>query len=88
MTPKTTITREFWMVRDEENYRLYRKNRKPIRTVHTSIWGGPRGTWRSWSNRATQVLCVRQVHRLFPGIGRMRQTDAPRRVNITMEVVE
>lgn len=86
---KKTITREFWMVRDEENYRLYRKNRKPIRTSRTTIWTGcATRKWFAWSDRATQVLCVRQVHRLFPGIGRMRQTDQPRRVNITMEVVE
>lgn len=81
---RTITTREFWMVRSHGNYCLYRKSRRPRYEKVTSSYNKD-FSWMKWTGDPTQMLCVPQVHRLFPGLGRMKTGDTPKLVRLTLE---
>ena len=81
-----TIANKFWMVRDNDQYLFFRENRKPKISVHTSEW--VTNSWKSWGGQYTTALCVPQIHRMFPGLERMRSFADAKLVRITIENVQ
>ena len=81
-----TVTNLFWMVREFGFYKFYRENRKPrLRTI-TSTWD--QSTWKTFGDNYTTQLCIGQVHRMYPGLSRMRSLADAKLVRITIQDVK
>lgn len=83
--PADTTSNQFWMVREGTSYLFFRFNRKPTLKPLKYSWEPDKVFGTTYGDKYTVMLCVPQVHRLFPGLGRHKVGDLPKLVTISME---
>jgi len=72
--------RDLWIVRDNNVYRIYGKEPKPLRKPEPHYHG--RGVYRRWPYGA-QALCKRIFEKYCPHL--KMENDKPRKIKIVFE---